>query len=158
LHEVWGIVSPGNPLKGRGDRAPLAQRLVQCRAGDRKPHSVVNGFEAALPTPYTASNLACLRTLDPPVGDVWVLGPRTLATFHHWQRWREIFTMVPIAVVDRPGWRVKALAPKAAHAFAAARLPEATAAGLAQRPPPAWAFLTGPLSAISSTALRSRGR
>jgi len=66
--------------------------------------------------------------------------------------------MVPILVVDRPGWRLKALASKAARAFAAARLPETEAAGLALRPAPAWTFLTGPLSHVSSTALRSKGR
>ena len=52
---------------------------------------------------------------------VWIMGADNLATFDRWQRWREIFTMVPIVVVDRPGWRLKALASKAARAFAAAR-------------------------------------
>ena len=66
--------------------------------------------------------------------------------------------MVPIVVVDRPGWRMKALASKPARAFAAARVPEADAAGLALRPAPAWTFLSGPLSHLSSTALRNRAR
>src|SRR5262249_47548674 len=158
LHEVWWIVSPGNPLKSRGDTAPLAQGLVQCREVARNPHIVVTGFEADLPTPYTASTLAFLRMRNPLVRYVWIMGADNLAAFEHWQRWREIFTMVPIAVVDRPGWRLKALASKAARAFAAARLPETRAAGLAHRPPPAWVFLTGPLSGVSSTALRGKGR
>jgi nicotinate-nucleotide adenylyltransferase len=89
---------------------------------------------------------------------VWIMGADNLAGFDRWQRWREIFTMVPIVVVDRPGWRMKALASKAARAFAAARLPESEAAGLALRPAPAWAFLTGPLSHMSSTVLRSKAR
>ena len=66
--------------------------------------------------------------------------------------------MVPVAVVDRPGWRLKALASKAARVFADSRLPEAEARGLANRPPPAWTFLTGPLSRVSSTALRRAKR
>ena len=45
---------------------------------------------------------------------VWIMGADNLATFDRWHRWREIFTMVPIVVVDRPGWRLKALASKAA--------------------------------------------
>ena len=63
--------------------------------------------------------------------------------------------MVPVVVVDRPGWRLKALASKAARTFADSQVPEADARGLALRPPPAWTFLTGPLSHLSSTALRN---
>ncbi|HSR81842.1 MAG TPA: hypothetical protein VLL28_13805, partial [Hyphomicrobiaceae bacterium] len=106
--------------------------------------------------PYTASTLAFLKTRNPLVRYVWIMGADNLATFDRWQRWREIFTMVPIVVVDRPGWRLKALASKAARAFAAARVAEADAAGLGFRPAPAWTFLSGPLSHLSSTALRAR--
>ena len=158
LDKVWWVVSPGNPLKRRAETAPLSHRLVQCREVARNPHIVVTDFEADLPTPYTASTLAFLRMRNPLVRYVWIMGADNLAGFDRWQRWREIFTMVPIVVVDRPGWRLKALASKAARAFAAARLPEAKAAGLAHRPAPAWTFLTGPLSRASSTALRSTGR
>jgi hypothetical protein len=59
--------------------------------------------------------------------------------------------------VDRPGWRLKAFASKAAQAFASSRVPETRAGGLAAMPPPAWTFLTGPLSQVSSTELRRKG-
>ena len=95
----------------------------------KNPHIVVTDFEADLETPYTASTLAFLRMRNPLVRYVWIMGADNLASFDRWQRWREIFTMVPIVVVDRPGWRLKALASKAAHAFAAARVPELKAQG-----------------------------
>jgi nicotinate-nucleotide adenylyltransferase len=158
LDKVWWIVSPGNPLKRRVETAPLAERLVQCRAMARNPHIVVTDFEADLKTPYTAATLAFLKTRNPLVRYVWIMGADNLATFHRWHNWREIFTTVPIAVVDRPGWRLKALASKAARAFASARVPETDAGLLASRPPPAWTFLTGPLSQVSSTALRKARR
>jgi nicotinate-nucleotide adenylyltransferase len=158
LDKIWWVVSPGNPLKRRSDTPPLGERMVLCRGVAKNPHIVVTDFEKDLGTPFTASTLAFLKARSPLVRFVWVMGADNLATFDRWQRWREIFTMVPIAVVDRPGWRLKALASKAARAFAAARVPEADAAGLALRPPPAWTFLSGPLSQVSSTALRSRVR
>jgi nicotinate-nucleotide adenylyltransferase len=158
LDKVWWIVSPGNPLKKRSDTAPLAERMVLCRELAKNPHIVVTDFEADLQTPYTASTIAFLKARNPLVRYVWIMGADNLATFDRWQRWREIFTMVPIVVVDRPGWRLKALASKAARAFAAARLPESEAADLARRPAPAWAFLTGPLSRVSSTDLRSKAK
>jgi nicotinate-nucleotide adenylyltransferase len=158
LDKVWWIVSPGNPLKKRSDTAPLAERLMLCRDVAKNPHIVVTDFEADLDSPYTASTLAFLKMRNPLVRYVWIMGADNLATFDRWQRWREIFTTVPIVVVDRPGWRMKALASKAARAFAGARLPESQAADLAHRPAPAWAFLTGPLSHVSSTALRNKAR
>jgi nicotinic acid mononucleotide adenylyltransferase len=89
---------------------------------------------------------------------VWIMGADNLASFHRWQSWREIFTNVPIVVVDRPGWRMKALASKAAQAFADHRVPEADARALLHAPAPAWTFLTGPLSHLSSTALRGKAK
>jgi hypothetical protein len=61
---------------------------------------------------------------------------------------------VPIAVIDRPGYRFKAAASRAAQRFASARLDESDAAGLALMKPPAWVLLTLPLSDLSSTTLR----
>ena len=127
LDKVWWVVSPGNPLKKRNETAPLAERLRLCRAIATNPHIVVTDFEADLPSPYTASTLAFLKARSPLVRFVWIMGADNLATFDRWQRWREIFTMVPVVVVDRPGWRLKALASKPARAFAASRLPETEA-------------------------------
>jgi nicotinate-nucleotide adenylyltransferase len=158
LDKVWWIVSPGNPLKKRNETASLAERLRLCRTVATGRHIVVTDFEADLPTPYTAATLAFLKARSPLVRFVWIMGADNLANFDRWERWREIFTMVPVVVVDRPGWRLKALASKAARVFAASRLPESEAATLATRPAPAWTFLTGPLSHLSSTAIRNKAK
>jgi nicotinate-nucleotide adenylyltransferase len=131
---------------------------VLCRNVAKNPHIVVTDFEKDLQTPYTASTLAFLKMRSPLVRYVWIMGADNLATVDRWLRWREIFTMVPVVVVDRPGWRLKALASKAARTFAAAQVQEAEAGGLALRPAPAWTFLTGPLSQVSSTEIRNRAR
>jgi nicotinate-nucleotide adenylyltransferase len=158
LDKVWWLVSPGNPLKKRSDIAPLAERMKLARSMANNPHIVVTDFEADLPSPYTVSTLAFLKSRSPLVRFIWIMGADNLATFDRWERWREIFTMVPVAIVDRPGWRLKALASKAARSFATSRVPETEAATLAGRPAPAWTFLTGPLSQVSSTAIRSQAR
>ena len=158
LDKVWWIVSPGNPLKQRGDLAPLNERLRLCREMAKNPHIVITDFEADLPSPYTAATLAFLKSRTPLVRYVWIMGADNLATFDRWHRWREIFTMVPVVVVDRPGWRLKALSSKAARVFEARRLPEKEAATLLSRPAPAWTFLTGPLSHVSSTAIRNKAK
>jgi nicotinate-nucleotide adenylyltransferase len=158
LDKVWWLVSPGNPLKRRSELASLAERLVLCRGVAMNPHIEITAFESNLPTPYTVATLAFLKMRSPLVRFVWIMGADNLAEVHRWQRWREIFSMFPVAVVDRPGWRLKALASKAARTYAANRLPEAQSLMLPHTPPPAWTFLTGPLSVVSSTELRNKAR
>ena len=159
LDQIWWVVTPGNPLKANDELPDLAGRMALCGrlADDRRVR--ITGFEEALRTPYTAVTLAFLKRRFPGVHFIWIMGADNLATFHRWQHWRSIAASMPIAVVDRPGWRLKGLASPAAHALRRAYVPEARAARLAFDKPPAWTLLTGPLSHLSSTQLRAaRGR
>ena len=155
LDQIWWVVTPGNPLKAHDELPDLGGRMEQCRklAADRRVR--ITGFEEALRTPYTAVTLAFLKRRFPWVRFVWIMGADNLAEMERWHRWREIFGLFPIAVVDRPGWRLRALASKAARALGRAYVPEARSATLASCKPPAWTLLTGPLSRLSSTELRS---
>jgi nicotinate-nucleotide adenylyltransferase len=155
LDRIWWMVTPGNPLKARGDLAPFPQRVSAARAVARHPRIVVTDFEAGLPTAYTAATLSFLKKRRRGVRFVWIMGADSLANFHRWGHWRELFRIMPIVVVDRPGWRLRSLAGKTAIALRAAYVPECRAARLAHRRPPAWTFLTGPLSSLSSTELRA---
>ncbi|MDX2204388.1 MAG: nicotinate-nucleotide adenylyltransferase [Hyphomicrobiaceae bacterium] len=156
LDRVWWLVSPGNPLKSRKEQAPLCERLARARSLARDTRVRVTAFEADLPTAFTASTLAFLRRRHPQPHFVWLMGADNLATIHHWRAWRSIFALMPVAVIDRPGWHLRALASPAARALARARLPADEAPTLPLRRPPAWVFLKGPLSDLSSTAIRSR--
>jgi nicotinate-nucleotide adenylyltransferase len=83
------------------------------------------------------------------------MGADNLPQFHRWRNWRGIAGLVPIAVVDRPGG-LAGIAGIAPQALAASRLPEAAAGALATRKPPAWVYLRGLKSALSSTGLRRK--
>lgn len=158
LDQLWWVVTPGNPLKETGDLPSLEERIAACRAMTPDPRIRITGFEEALGTPYTAATLAFLSRRYPRVRFAWVMGADNLASFHRWQHWREIMHLMPIAVVDRPGWRHRALASKAAHAFRRDYVPESRAPDLLEMSPPAWTLLSGPLSPLSSTALRAMRR
>ncbi len=155
LDQLWWLVTPGNPLKETGDLPPLEDRIAACRAVATDPRIEVTGFEADLGTPYTAATLAFLVRRHRGVRFVWIMGADNLAGFHRWQHWREIMQTMPVVVVDRPGWRYRALASRTAIAFRRDYLPERRAAELPDREPPVWTLLTGPLSPVSSTALRA---
>jgi nicotinate-nucleotide adenylyltransferase len=86
---------------------------------------------------------------------VWIMGADNLRSFHRWQRWRGIARLVPIAVVDRLGPSLYASAGAAGQALARFRLPESAAKTLPERSPPAWTYLHGLKSPLSSTALRA---
>jgi nicotinate-nucleotide adenylyltransferase len=158
LAQVWWIVTPGNPLKEHRDLAPLAERLRLSRRVARNPRIKVTAFEAALGSAYTAETLSFLRRRFPRVRFVWLMGADNLASFHRWRDWRTIFETMPIAVEDRPGWRYRALCSSAASRFEGWRIPESQAAMLPDLAPPAWCYLSGRLSNLSSTALRAARR
>lgn len=156
LDEIWWIVTPGNPLKSHGALLPLSVRVGAVRNLARHPRMRVTSFEDALGSPYTAVTLAFLSRRFPGVDFVWVMGADNLVTFHRWQDWRGIAATMPLAVVDRPGYRFKALSSKSAKALWRFRLQESLARSLPGRKPPAWVFLTNPLAYQSSTAIRQQ--
>ncbi len=155
LHQVWWIVTPGNPLKEHGGLLPLARRIELCRQVSNHPRIKVTAFEAGIGTAYTERTLSFLRRRFPGVQFVWLMGADNLASFHRWKEWETIFRLMPIAVEDRPAWRYRALSSPAASRFARSRIPEAHAAALPSLAAPAWCYLSGPLSKLSSTALRA---
>jgi nicotinate-nucleotide adenylyltransferase len=158
LDRIWWLVTPGNPLKDRRGLPPVAARAAAARALARHPRIAVTAFEAAIGSLYTVDALDYLTRRCAGVRFVWIMGADSLATFHRWKGWRRIAALAPMAVVDRPGWTLRATASKAATRFADRRLPESAAPVLAAASPPAWLYLYGPRSTLSSTALRKQAQ
>jgi len=154
LDRVWWIVTPGNPLKATGELAPQSERIAECRRVARDARIVVTGFEAELGSAFTAGTVGFVTQHYPQTRFVWIMGADCVPQFHRWGQWRDIFHTLPIAVIDRPGWHLPAMASKAAGAFSRYRVPAWRAARLADKAPPAWTFLCGPLTSLSSTAIR----
>jgi len=155
LDRVWWLVTPGNPLKNTSGLAPLKQRIAAARALTNHPRIDVTGLEAIIKTRYTYDTIRWLIARCPRVRFVWIMGADNLRSFHRWQKWRGIAERVPIVVIDRLGPSLYAAASPAGQAFAGARISEPEAAALPFRKPPAWTFLHGLKSALSSTALRA---
>lgn len=155
LDQLWWMVTPGNPLKSRSQLAPLGERLAACERLAEDPRIKITAFEQALGTSYTAKTLEFIRARNHDVHFVWVMGADNLAGFHRWQRWQKIASTFPIAVIDRPGSTLAYLSSKMARTFDYARVDEEDAGILWQKKAPAWTFIHGPRSTLSSTALRS---
>lgn len=158
LDQLWWIVTPGNPLKAGRTLAPLGERIAQSEAMARNPRIRVTAFEAGHRIRYTADTLALVKARNPGVDFVWIMGADNLRDFHRWQRWRRIAETFPIAVIDRPGATLAFLSSVMAKTYDYARVDEGDAPRLARLQAPAWTFIHGPRSSLSSTAIRDAAR
>jgi nicotinate-nucleotide adenylyltransferase len=154
LDRLWWLVTPGNPLKETRTLPPIAERIEAATALADHPRIDVTGLESVIGTKYSCDTIRWLLNEAPGAHFVWVMGADNLKDFHRWKNWRDIFLMLPVAVVDRGGLSLKAASGPAAISFARARIPESRAATLPALTPPAWVYLHGVKSDLSSTAIR----
>jgi nicotinate-nucleotide adenylyltransferase len=158
LDQLWWMVTPGNPLKSRRVLAPLAERLDLSEAMAHDPRIRVTAFEKSLNSSYTAEVLARVKARNTSVRFIWIMGADNLRDFHRWQNWRKIAMTFPIAVIDRPGATLAFLSSVMAKTFDYARVDEHEASTLGSLRAPAWTFIHGPRSRLSSTAIRKAAR
>ena len=155
LDALWVLVTPGNPLKNHGDLAPLSDRVLAARRLLDNPKVRVTGFEAAHGFTYSWHTVLFLTKTMPDRRFVWIMGADNLVDFNRWERWQEIAAMVPMAVYVRPGSSRRAPVSMAASYLARWRIDEDDAPRLAALPPPAWVYLHGRQSPLSSSAIRA---
>lgn len=155
LDRAWWLVSPQNPLKDPRDTQDFEERLAATRALARHPRLTVSDIETRLGTRTTAEALRALRPVLARGRFVWIMGADSFAGLHRWNDWEEIPATLPLAVVDRPGWSLRALNSPAARRLERFRLRQEEAASLPGHRPPAWAFLTHRHRPESSTAIRA---
>lgn len=154
LDRVWWLVTPGNPLKKNSRLPSLKARIEAARKIAASPRIDVTGIEAELGTQFTFDTVKRLRQRRPGVDFVFVVGADNLAHLHRWERWSDLLHKISLAVVDRPEFELSSLASPAAVAFGRFRVTESKARTIPRLAPPAWVFLRGLKSELSSTALR----
>ncbi|MFN7102181.1 MAG: nicotinate-nucleotide adenylyltransferase [Pseudorhizobium sp.] len=154
LDQLWWMVTPGNPLKSLSELASLNDRIAMSEKLVHDPRVKITAFEQTLGSPYTAHTLSHIAARNHGVHFVWIMGADSLRTFHRWQKWQSIVHTFPIAVIDRPGSTLSFLSSKMTRTFDHARIDEDDAAALGRKTAPAWTFIHGPRSALSSTSLR----
>jgi nicotinate-nucleotide adenylyltransferase len=115
LHELWWLVSPGNPLKsGAKDMASQLDRMKSAQVLTRRSRIKPTAIESQLGTRYTIDTLRKIIRKYPKRRFIWLMGGDNLAQFHQWRDWRSIARLLPIAVLTRPGYTDKARTSRAA--------------------------------------------
>ncbi len=156
LHQVWLLVSPGNPLKPSAGMAPLAQRLAGAQAAVDGKRIIATDIEVNLHTRYTLDTLRALRRRFPLARFVWLMGADNLQQFPRWKRWPSIAREMQIAVMPRPNYTGPALSGQAARRLRRWRIKPSSAPALTRFPTPAWVFLATRENPLSSTQLRQQ--
>lgn len=154
LDEVWWLVSPQNPLKKSSDLADYRTRFASATGIAHHPRIRVLDVEAQHGLHYTIDSIRFLQARHRDHRFVWLMGADNLAGFHRWRAWRSIAARVPIAILDRAPYGLRALHARFAQRFATSRLAATAAALLADSPPPRWVYLTIPRHKLSATHLR----
>ena len=155
LDEVWWLVSPGNPLKAAAGMAPYPARLASARAQARRSRIKVSGFEAQAGTRFTVDTIDLLVGRWPKTRFIWLMGEDTLPDFHRWKAWRRLASLVPIAILSRPGYGGEARAARAMGWLRHFVRPSTMARQWASWSAPAIIFLRLPPDPTSATRLRA---
>ena len=155
LDYVWWLVSPQNPLKPKRGMASFTKRLEAARSlASRHPRMIATEIEETMGTLFTIDTLKALKRRFPDTRFVWVMGSDNLVQIPHWRRWQSIFSLVPVAVVARPGSALAARSSKAANRYKSAAHP--ADGGFPDRVPPAWTVIEVKRNSASGTRLRAR--
>lgn len=153
LDQVWWLVSPQNPLKPAQPSAGARAKTIDAL---NLPYAMrISHIESRLRTRYTVELIRALTKRDRNSRFVYMIGSDNLAQMPLWEDWQDLFHLIPIAVIARPGETTKARLGRVARQFASSRIPETQAHTLKDRAAPAWSYLTLPLNPLSSSAIRS---
>ena len=160
LDQIWWLVTPQNPLKDQHVMMTLADRCNAARIITKHhPQIKVLSPEERRPDYLTYNTLKWLRKTCPHAQFVWIMGADNLVQFSDWHRHRDISRLIPMAIIDRPGFSYQAVS--AGRTLPTHRLRPARMAGqLSQRTlaNASWCFIAGKRHSASATALRARRR
>lgn len=155
LDWVWWLVSPQNPLKETKETGEYSSRLAFTKLIAKHPRFIVTDIEKQIHGRNTAQTLRAMALALRQAHFVWIMGADSFRDLDRWKRWSHIAETLPLAVLARPGYSMRALGSQAANRYGKFRVPNEQAGVLAKRKAPAWVFISMPLRKESSTAIRT---
>ena len=156
LDQIWWLVSPQNPLKSSAKMVNLPDRLLSARnITATTPFIHVIAPEVRLPSNFTYNTLKYLNETMPMARLVWIMGADNLVQFRQWKRYQDIIRLLPIAVIDRPGYSYQAIS-TGRHLFKRRYTASQLRHGLvkARQIMSGWCFITGQRHHASATDIR----
>ena len=156
LDQIWWLVSPQNPLKSSADMAKLPDRLAAARdITAATPFIHVIAPEVRLRSNFTYETLKYFNKTMPLARLVWIMGADNLVQFKQWKRYQDIIDLLPIAVIDRPGYSYRAVS-AGRHLFTRRYTARQMRRRLVKtrQDMPGWCFIAGQRHHTSATDIR----
>ena len=136
--------------------ANLSDRLTVARdITAATPFIHVIAPEDRLPSNFTYETLKYLNETMPLARLVWIMGADNLVQFKQWKRYQDIIELLPIAVIDRPGYSYQAIS-AGRHLFTRRYTARQLWRKLvkAKQDRPGWCFIAGQRHHASATDIR----
>jgi len=108
LDDIWWLVTPKNPLK-ISRPSTYEERIHYCKKITKTHPIKINEIERKIKSKYSFQTINFLQNHYENINFFWLMGADNLVNFHHWQKWRNIFSSIPIVIFRRHGYNVKAL-------------------------------------------------
>lgn len=152
LDRIWWITSKQNPLKDK--QTKYNERANSIKSLGLQKRMEISHVEKQMNIQYSIQMIKALKVRNPNTKFIFLIGADNLSQFTKWKSWKEIISLVPIAVVARPGYSLKSQLSPTARFMSNHRLPEHKAHILKYHSPPMWTFITPPLNKNSSSTIR----
>ena len=155
LEEIWWLVTPKNPLKISRPTS-YEERIQNCKS-IAKTHSIkIKEIEKKIKSTYSFQTINFLQNHYENINFFWLMGADNLINFHYWQKWREIFSSIPIVIFRRHGYNVRALKSIASKNFYNFKISNKHLNKKNFAKLPAWTWINNREIKISSTEIRKQ--
>ena len=155
LDEIWWLVANQNPLKPDDGMASFDERLESAKnISADYDKIIVSDIEKKNNIEYSYDTITDIRDDFPENKYIWLMGADNMTSFDKWYNWRGILSLLPVAIIDRDGYKENALFSSFALEYIGRRVTLPTK--LIDAKTPAWCFLEIDTHPQSSTNIRSQ--
>ena len=153
LDGIWWLVTPKNPLK-ISKPATYNERIYNCKTITRKHPIKIKEIEKKIKSTYSFQTINFLQDNYKNINFFWLMGADNLINFHYWQKWRDIFSSIPIVIFRRHGYNVRALKSITSKTFNNFKISSKYLDKKKFTVLPAWTWVENKEIKISSTEIR----
>ena len=155
LDGIWWLVTPKNPLK-ISRPANYEERIHNCKSITKTHPIKIEEIEKKIKSTYSFQTINFLQNHYENINFFWLMGADNLINFHCWQKWREIFSSIPIVIFRRHGYNVKALKSITLKTFNNFKISDKPLNKKKFTTLPAWTWIDNKEIKISSTEIRKQ--
>ena len=155
LDGIWWLVTPKNPLK-ISRPANYEERIHNCKSITKTHPIKIEEIEKKIKSTYSFQTINFLQNHYENINFFWLMGADNLINFHYWQKWRKIFSSIPIVIFRRHDYNVRALKSITLKTFNNFKISDKPLNKKKFTTLPAWTWIDNKEIKISSTEIRKQ--